>query len=176
MNDEFILHRVSIMKNVKSLEQSQNAKRVNLAAWRASRLHELTLPSGLTVTVRNCDMTDLIIAGKLPNAVLDHAEMSAVEGKSEVDLQKISLELMKKNGPEFVDFLNVITRASLVEPLIGDVADDTHITIGELDIADKTAIMAWVNREVPSLQTFREGQNEPVASVQHGDGLQQASK
>jgi hypothetical protein len=158
-------------KNLQSLKTSESAKRTNLAEWRASRLHEMDLPSGLHVTVRNADMTDLMLSGKLPESVLGVADEASSKDKTDIDLQKIGLELMKKNGPEFKQFLDVITTAALVTPAIGDVQDDTHILLSELDTNDKTAIMNWVNREVPALQSFREGQDEPVAAVQHGDSL-----
>ena len=138
---------------------------MNLADWRASRLHELTLPSGLTVTVRDADMTDLILSGKLPNSVLDMADEAAIEGKTEIDLVKLGLELAKNNGPEYKKFLDIVTIASLVSPIIGDVQDDEHILLSELNTDDKVAIMNWVNREVSALHSFREGENKPLENV-----------
>jgi hypothetical protein len=54
---------------------------------------------------------------------------------------------------------------ALVAPLIGTVADESHITLEELPNDDKMAVFNFVNREVTALQSFREGQNQPVAVV-----------
>lgn len=61
--------------------------------------------------------------------------------------------------------LNALVGLALVVPLIGEFADDTHITMDELPNDDKMAIFNFVNREVTALQTFREGEAEPVAVV-----------
>jgi hypothetical protein len=157
-------------KDLKSLKQSQNATRMNLAEWRASHVHEMDLPSGLHVRVRDMDMTDLLLTGRLPGSVLSIAEEAAAKTDS-VDLTKIGMDLMKQNGPDFKALLDTIARVALVEPQIGDVADDAHITIDELTIADKSAIMEFINREVQQLKSFRDGESEPVETVFDGDGL-----
>ena len=48
-------------------------KITSLADWRKSRRHEMTLPSGLPVVLRDVDMTDVLMSGKLPASVLDMA-------------------------------------------------------------------------------------------------------
>jgi hypothetical protein len=158
---------MEIMSNLKKMEQAQAAKRQTLAEWRASRLHELPLPSGLTVTVRDVTMTDLLLTGRLPSAFVDMAEDAAKSGASGVDLKEIT-----KNGAEFSSMLNSLVGIALVEPLIGEFADDTHITLGELPSDDKMAIFNFINREVTASQSFREGQDQPLPPVQHGDGIQ----
>lgn len=151
-------------KKTDGFERSQAAKRMNLAEWRASRLHEMDLPSGLHVTVRDVDMTDLLLTGLLPGSVMEEAQKAA-SITDKVDLENMALKLMQENGPEFKKMLDAITTAALIDPIIGDKADDTHITLGELTIDDKTAIMDYVNREVEQIKSFREGQTEPVASL-----------
>ena len=147
-------------KELKALEQAGKAKAMNLAAWRASRLHDIDLPSGLPATVRDVTMTDLLMTGKLPASFVDMAEEAAGNGDSGMDLKKLA-----KNGPEFAAMLDALVSIALVTPLIGDVADDAHITLAELPNDDKMAIFNFVNREVTALQSFREGQDEPVAAV-----------
>jgi len=147
-------------KNTKSLEQSQTAKRINLADWRASRLHELTLPSGLTATVRDVTMTDLLLTGKLPASFVEMATDAAESGASGLDLKALA-----ENGAEFKTMLDALVNIALVSPQIGTVADDSHITLDELPNDDKMEIFNHVNREVTALQSFREGQDQPVAAV-----------
>jgi hypothetical protein len=132
----------------------------SLADWRASRLHELTLPSGLVATVRDVTMTDLLLTGKLPASFVDMADDAAKNGASKLDLRTLA-----ENGAEFKSMLNALVGIALVMPLIGEFSDDTHITLDELPNDDKMAIFNHVNREVTALQSFREGQNEPVAAV-----------
>jgi hypothetical protein len=154
-----------------SLNQSNNARRVNLAAWRARRLHDLELPSGLDVTVRDVSMTDLLFTGKLPAAMLDFAQDASQNGSASVDLKE-----MAKNGADFKALMDEIVRLCLVEPPIGDVEDDEHITLAELSGDDKMFIFNWANREVEQVRSFREGEAQPVAAVQPGNGNGSAGK
>lgn len=151
-------------KQITGLDQSQKAKAMNLAAWRASRLHEIDLPSGLPVIVRDIDMTDLMMMGKLPDTIMDQA-IAASKITDSVDLEKMGLELMKNNGPEYKKFLDTIATAALYSPKISDVPDDNHITLDELTTDDKTAIMQYVNREVEQIKSFREGEDQPLAAI-----------
>ena len=124
----------------------------SLADWRASRLHEETLPSGLTVTLRDVTMTDLMLTGKLPPAFVDMAQKQAETGGTSMDLK----DLMQ-NAAQFTEMLNALVELALVAPKIGAVSDDEHITLAELPNDDKMHIFNWVNREVTQLTSFREG-------------------
>lgn len=139
-------------QSLKKMKQSEKAKATNLAAWRASRIHEIELPSGLSATVRDVTMTDLLLTGKLPASFVDLAEDSAKSGNSSFDLKQIA-----KSGDEFRAMLDELIRIALVSPLIGENADDEHITLEELPNDDKMAVFNFVNREVTALQSFREG-------------------
>lgn len=139
---------------------SKTPNKKALADWRASRLHEETLPSGLVVTLRDVTMTDLMLTGKLPPAFVDMAEQTAKDGAGSVDLKNLM-----KNAADFTLMLNALVTIALVEPKIGDVADDEHITLAELPNDDKMHIFNWANREVAQITSFREGENKPVAVV-----------
>ncbi len=141
------------------IEQSKKAKAKNLAAWRESRMHEMDLPSGLPVTLRDVTMTDLLLTGKLPASFVDLAQDAAAKGDS------LDLKQLVEKGEDFRAMLDALVEIALVTPLIGAVADDSHITLAELPNDDKMAIFNFVNREVTALQSFREGQSEPVAAV-----------
>lgn len=145
---------------MKSIEQSNKAKRKNLAEWRASRLHEMDLPSGLPVTVRDVTMTDLMMTGKLPDSFVDLAQDAAQKEGSGFDLKALA-----KNAGDFRAMLDALVELALVSPKIGSVADDEHITLDEMPNDDKMAIFNHVNREVTALHSFREGEDKPVASV-----------
>jgi hypothetical protein len=162
--------------SVQSLKQSQKAKRSNLAAWRAARVHDLDLPSGLRAVVRDADMTDLLLSGRLPPVIIEMAKQAAEEGKGDLDLQKIGTELMEKNSQDFLQMLDTIAKAVLVDPQIGDIADDDHITLTELPMTDKIKIMEFINRGAEQLHPFRGQSNEFVEASQSGNDVSVASK
>ena len=144
------------------LKQSQHAKRVNLAEWRSRRLHELELPSGLPVMVRDVDMTDLVLTGAIPNTL--------IELLGDTDTQKLSEEevgkkMLAENKSDFATLLTVIVKAALVEPAIGDTPDETHIMLDELSFADKMEIFNFINREASAVRPFREGTAEPAETA-----------
>lgn len=145
---------------LQTLQQSAAAKRVNLAEWRASRIHDLTLPSGLSVRVRDVTMTDLMFTGRLPDSIVGMAQEAAEKGEGEFDLANLM-----KNTQQFNAMLDTLIGLCLVEPQIGDVADAEHITLEELPADDKMAIFAFVNRGAEQLRPFRDGENPSVETV-----------
>ncbi len=147
---------------VESLKQSQRDRRADLAAWRASRTHELTLPSGLTVMVTDVTITDLLFSGKLPPAIMVMAEQEAKNGKQTLDLEAIS-----QNAPEFAELVNAVVRIAVKEPLIADQSDDDHITLDELNGDDRLIIFQFINRETAAVQPFRD-EKSPVQDGRAG--------
>jgi len=156
---------------LKRLQQSQQARRETLAQWRSSRLKELTLPSGMTVWVKDVSMMDLMLTGKLPASLMDFADEAGKQGKTEIDLKKIV-----KSGTDFGLMLDTVVKICVVEPPIADKADDDHLGLDEINGDDKMFIFNWANREVEQLRPFREGEGEPVAAVLSGNGFREASK
>jgi hypothetical protein len=135
-----------------NLNQSQAAERMNLAEWRKNRLHDMELPSGLRVKVRDVSMTDLMLTGKLPSAIIDMAKNAAENEAKDFDLNALAA-----NAEEFNQMLTALIEICLVEPSIGTVADDQHILLSEIPSDDKMAIFAFVNREATKVTNFREG-------------------
>jgi hypothetical protein len=138
--------------SLESLEQAEEAKRVTLAEWRANRLHELDLPSGLHVKVRDVTMTDLMMTGRLPDGIIDMAKTVSENGAQDVDLN-----LIAKNSGDFNQMLGLLVEICLVEPAIGPTADDEHILLSEIPADDRMAIFRFINREAEQLSPFREG-------------------
>ncbi len=153
------------------LKQSQQARRENLAAWRSQRLVEQTLPSGMTVWLKDVSMMDLVLTGKLPDGIMDFVENTNTEGKNEVDLKEIA-----KAGPGMGEMMDMLAMLCIVEPPIAERGDDDHLGLNELSGDDKMFIMNWANREVKDLRPFREGEMEPLAAVQPGDGIRETSQ
>jgi hypothetical protein len=151
------------------LKQSQQSRREMLAQFRANQLHELTLPSGLSVWVKDLTMMDLMLTGKLPPGILDFADDAQKSGQAEIDLKKVA-----GKGVEFKSLLDMVVLTSVVEPPIAEQADDDHLGLDELNGDDKMAIFNWINREVSELKPFREGEAELLAVVQPGNGVRAA--
>src|SRR5689334_20776309 len=107
---------------LKRLQQSQQARRETLAQWRSNRLHELPLPSGMTVWVKDISMMDLMLMGQLPASLMDFADEAGKQGKTEIDLKKIV-----KSGTDFGLMLDTVVKTCVVEPPIADIGDDDHL-------------------------------------------------
>lgn len=138
-----------------TLNQSVQARRETLAQWRASRVHDLSLPSGLTVTVRDASVMDLIIDGKLPQTLLSMI-VDETKDQAQVDLSMFS------GSNDYGALINGMVRICVVDPPVADVADDTHLGIDELPGEDKLAIFNHANREVEQVKSFRA---EPAAVI-----------
>ena len=146
--------------DLQRMEQASAAKRMNLADWRKSRVHELTLPSGLAVQVRDVTMTDIALSGEMPNTLLDLFLDETEDITKLPEAQQV--RKMLESGKEFAALLDLIASKCLVEPQIGETADEQHITLAELPQADKMEIFNWANREAALARPFREGEAEPV--------------
>ena len=146
--------------DLEHMKQAQQSKAEMLAQWRASRIHEETLPSGLEVKLRDVTMTDLMLTGKLSEPIIDMVKQVADSGE-----QNFDLKMLARNAADFNQMLNLLVEISMVEPRIGEVADDDHITLAELPTDDKMFVFNIVNREVQAVRSFREGENEHVAAV-----------
>ena len=153
------------------LSQSQNAKRLNIAKWREGQRHEITLPSGLEVILRDVSMTDLLFTGKLPDSMMDIAQEAAESGKQDIDLKTLA-----KGGQDLKLLINELVLLCLVEPQIAEMPDEDHIGLDELNGDDKMFIFNWVNREVEQVRSFREGEDQPVAALQRGNGIRKETK
>lgn len=154
---------------IRKMQQAQASRREMLAQFRANRMQELTLPSGIQVWVRDVSMMDLMLTGRLPEAIMEFADEAGKAGQKQIDLKKIV-----KSGNDFNIMLNAVVQSCVVEPPIAEHGDEEHLGLDEINGDDKMAIFNWVNREVEQLRPFREGEGEPVAALQFVDRLRTA--
>ena len=118
---------------------------MNLQEWREKQTEAVALPSGLDVTLRKVDFLTLISLGVLPGALM--AKLMELEGKQEIEPSEL---------PEYIALFDEVARYALIEPLVGETADETHITLNELSMEDKIAIFKRVNRNASGLaEKFR---------------------
>jgi len=161
----------------KRLNQSQAAKRANLAQWRASRTHAIEdLPSGLPIVVKDVSLQDLVMMDgvEIPNTLLDMMfDNDAKQAQGADDAQsdtEVVLEMMR-NKTEFNQLLNEMVKACLLEPKLGEQPDEEHITLEELSFADKMHIFNFLNREAQGMHPFPDDADaetaaQPVGSLQ----------
>jgi hypothetical protein len=131
-----------------------------LSEWRSKSQRTWELPtSGLTVVTRKVDLLTLAGSGGIPQTLNALTERAANQGINIDDLT------------EFAPLLDATVKACLIEPLIGDVADDLHILLIEIPLADRMAIFTWANGEAEALSSFRQEQGGDVESAPASDGI-----
>ena len=146
---------------IEIVEQSQQARRENLANWRKNRTHELSLPSGLRVLVRDASVMDLVFTGNVPQTLMGMI-ISQAEGSGKVDLNQFS------GNNEFGKLITEMVKICVVDPPLAEIADDEHLALSELSGADCMEIFNHANREVEQVKTFRGEPAEPVPAAQPG--------
>lgn len=119
-----------------------------LAAWRASRLTQLQLPSGLVVTVKKIAILDLAERGSIPTPLLGRVQafVDASSGST------LALDVAKFH--EYAPVIDLVVAAALIDPPIVEVGDDEHIALSELPIADRLEIFNWAQQEGAPLAPF----------------------
>jgi hypothetical protein len=137
------------------MEQAKRARDKTLAHYRANQFTEMTLKkSGLTVYLRDASITDLMLAGKLPESLL--GSIVAQSDGQAVDLKKFAGE------SDFGALVDAVVMACAVEPPIGVISDDLHLGLHEIPADDRMDIFNWANREVaPVADQFRGQPAEP---------------
>ena len=138
---------------IDSMMQAQQARAQNLQKWRASRLHETTLPSGLDVVLRDVDIASIVIEGNIPNTLIDVISAPEFQQMGE---QEAGTKLMTDHKSDFNMLMKELVTAGLVEPAIGDQADEKHILYSELTFEDKMHIFNFMNREAQGVRSFRD--------------------
>jgi len=117
---------------------------VDLATWRAQRAAgiEKVLPSGLTVRLKVVKLQDLILAGAIPQTLDALVKRATTTGFGVNDIQ------------EFAPLINSVFTACLVDPKIGERADETHAALSEFDYDDRLFVFAWANGAAEAVRPF----------------------
>ncbi|MCX6786847.1 MAG: hypothetical protein NTU85_03500 [Candidatus Kaiserbacteria bacterium] len=135
-----------------------------LARWRAGRVREETLPSGLVVTVKRAELLDLVADGAIPLPLLGLVEQL---GTAEAVTTGISLG----DWPRYAPLVNAVARAVLVAPAVADAPDDTHLGITELPMVDRLAVFNLAVGDLQRVATFRDEPHPGVAAALPGEDL-----
>ncbi len=118
---------------------------MDLKAWREKRKGERkTLPSGLDVTLRRVDLLDLAVQGGIPAPLMKAA-----------DKMLIGTNVAVQDFEAAEPVINLVVKACVVEPAIGDEDGGDQIGVRELPVQDRLAIYNWANSGVAQLKDFR---------------------
>lgn len=120
-----------------------------LAAWRAARTSQETLPSGLLVTLRKVHLLDLAAQGQIPAPLVGQVEqlMQASAGPQALGVADF---------PRHAAVIDLVVRAALVDPPVADEPDEAHISLAELPFGDRIHIFNWAQGEAAQVATFPE--------------------
>ena len=138
---------------------------VKLAQWRAGRTEELTLPSGLTITVKRIGLLDLVGSGELPKPLLGMVDQVMRAGG-----------VVTVEAAELAQYLTLITaavRLAIIDPPVADVGDDEHLGIDELTADDKLAIFNWMNAPAKAVTPFPPESGGAVAAGSGGEAVRE---
>ncbi len=128
---------------------------MNLQTWRKQRTtgEEMQLPSGLAVKMKQISLMDMAILGDVPTPLTAQVNMVMERG-----LQNITVE----NARQYEEAINLVVKAAVIDPPIGDESTETTLAVRELPIIDRLAIFRECNRYAESLRPFRPKQKAPV--------------
>lgn len=129
---------------------------MDLQAWRERQAsgEMFELPSGLVVRLRRVGMLDLAQQGRIPAPLV-----SMVEG-----LLQRGTSLSLSNLGEYSGVVDLVVAAAIVDPPMAEQADDTHLAVGELPMADRLAAFNWCNAPALRLRPFRPESADAVDS------------
>lgn len=131
---------------------------MDLKTWRAQRAEGelMQLPSGLVVKLRRVSLMDLALRGDVPTPLA--AQVNTILDKG---LQSLTVE----NAPKHAATINLVVKAAVLEPRVGDEADAETLAVDELPWVDRLAIFRDCNRYAEVLKPFRPEQAAAVESA-----------
>ena len=139
---------------------------MDLQTWRESRKpQELTLPSGLTVRVKKVSVMDLAALGQIPAPLL-----AALGDNSKKDTESVG------GGQKEDEAMWVVVKAAVIEPLIADEPDETHLGPDELPPGDRVVIFNWANAGAAPLEPFRQERKRDGRAARRGRDVPPAAQ
>lgn len=126
---------------------------MDLATWRAKKQagERFTLPSGLVVALRKASLLDLAEQGRIPAPLTGAVDALLSERRT----------LTVQTAREFLEVVNVVVMATVIDPPISAEAGEGLLGVGELSVADRLAIYDWATEETAALRPFRPEAGEP---------------
>jgi hypothetical protein len=126
---------------------------MDLKTWRQKKQagERFTLPSGLVVALRKASLLDLAEQGQIPAPLTGAVDALLSERRT----------LTVQTAREFLVVVNVVVKATLIDPPIAEEPGDGVLGVAELSVADRLAIYDWATEETAALRPFRAEDAEP---------------
>ena len=129
-----------------------------LRAWRRRREEGelVTLPSGMVVRRRRVHLLDLAQQGKIP------APLAALASEL---VSATKLRLDQEDMRRYAGVVNLVVKAAVIEPAIGDEATEEQLAVEEIEMLDRLALFNDCNVATRPLRLFRPEPKEPVGAA-----------
>ena len=137
---------------------------MDLQQWRERGRTE-TLPSGLKVRYVEVSLLDLAIDGDIPAPLVGLVDQMISGDEVEVEIDDFA---------RLAPMINGLIKRAVVDPPVADEPDDDHLGVEELPATDRLYLFRVLNEGAQALEPFREGDEQPLADTQSGDGLRDA--
>lgn len=126
---------------------------MDLATWRKKKQagERFTLPSGLVVALRKASLLDLAEQGRIPAPLTGAVDALLSERRT----------LTVQTAREFLEVVNVVVLATVIDPPINAEAGEGLLGVSELSVSDRLAIYDWATEETAALRPFRPEAGEP---------------
>jgi hypothetical protein len=110
---------------------------------RIRKRYDVTLPSGMNVTIRLPRMRDCVIAGRIPMPILEHVrKLAAGDG----DVTPLSPEMQLEDSAATARFHDEVVLRTLVA-IEGEPIEMTPEAVSELEQADYDDLVAYGTRD-----------------------------
>jgi hypothetical protein len=121
---------------LQSFRQSESAKRTNAVWLRPPETYSLKLQSGLRVKLRKTRLAEITAEAGPARDMLEILKAARAQRGGRLTAADIP-----DIGGDFGALLDQILKQVMLEPKLGDVADDAHLTIAEISLDEKMTIL-----------------------------------
>lgn len=163
------------MATSKAVKQAEELRISQIGDFKARLGGVMELPSGLVIRTFNPGgMNAFLGSDAIPNRLMPLIQQAIKKGDiTEVqnEMSKVTEDLDMDTFNEMTDLLDKIALKVVVEPKLQPAPLDEEdreedlLYVDELPLEDKSFIMQWVATGVKDLETFRQRQQQNLASL-----------
>ena len=121
--------------------------------------------AGVEARVRRIRIATLAANGEIPLTLQALAEDFVNDPDKAITLAEF---------PQYADVINMIVKAAMIEPRVGNEATDNCLDVHEMEFEDRIAVFQFVNAAADRMRPFRAEQAANVAGLSDGDGVHAA--
>lgn len=163
------------------MAKSKDLKLTPAKQWRKLReegeLYELPF-SGHVARLRSVALDTMLLKGEIPNQL--KAVTAEILWAASDDVQSQDIEQLVETAQAGMELLEWVCKACFVEPKVVDgpetaLADD-EISIEDIELGDKNAVLHFALAPTSALRRFREEQGGALGPVPDGENGEPATK